>query len=690
MNLDLDLNIEANNRTNPILDGLSYVDNPQVKRITSIALPFLNLWQPTAMLSSVGVGIDKSIHTVKNISKAFDEGDWKAFSKELFQLALTTATVALTVLGPLLKINPLINLAITQCYQLALDVYTVGVHIYNNDWLEAGKTLLNICHTLIYIASVVYAAPELIAISMLAQAGLEIYKAYDQFNKEDCDYLAIVANILMAGIRIYQATPHLKTTHRNWLGQQMSQTDWDRLTLEIKVYQLEHPDEMVDFESYLIKHYYSSYIKDINLANNPEIRNVVFANNTFKACDFTKAKLVNTVFQNVLFDGCYLSRARFIDSTFLHTNFKYSTANETEFNGSKFHDVTFKGSDISQAFFNEAVLDKVSYVFCKMTETNFFRAKVYDSSIIGCDLTDTLLLGNKDRFTIIASTPNKMTRPVVALSWNFNVPQSFAKIIGEALKEQNALVLKYDYTPSDIDPVALEAEVKNVLANYKPGELSRAQYLFQNMDANSQIAKTMDIALDLVPYVDAIQLPGGADIEPEFYGAVSEPNTHTHPDKRRSVLDFAIISLAEKMKVPTQGICRGAQLINVYFGGTMKQHVDNHHGALHWISPKQAPQSQGADMVREILGDGMVGLSMHHQAIDKVGDNLQVLAEADGVIKIVVSKDGVFLGSQIHPEISMKPEYNKLYYFEKGKNFFKNLLGRASDYKSRKESTAAA
>lgn len=675
----MQLDFDANNRINPVFSDLSFINNDQVKRITNIALPFLSLWQPTAILSTTVLGGQKIFSHIQNIRKP--NQNWKEISKEVFLLAFTVTTVALTILGPLIGL-PLLNLAITQSYQLAVDTYNLGCHLRDKNWTEAGKSLLSICHTLIYCAAVISAAPELLAISLSAQAAIEIYKAYKEFRKGDCDYLAMIANILMASIRLYQAAPHLQTTHRNWLGKQMTQTDWDELMLEMKTYPVDDPDDLYSMEAFLIEHYYSSYIKGITVSDTP-ITNIAFINNRFTECNFENANLINTLFLNTTFSHCSLDHAKFV-SAFFNTSFNYCTALDTQFNTSFFANTTFKSCDVSGAFFNDSLIFGGGFVDCKMRETNFFNALVLGSSIVDSDLTDTLLVDNKDNFEISGGTPHVMTRPVVALSWDFWDPQPFATLIDISLKEQNAIVLKHEYN-LDIDPDLLELEVKNILGNYKSGELSRAQTLFQNVDPDSEIGEIVHTAQKLALHVDAIQIPGsGADVEPILYGAIQSPKTHSDIDMTHTIYELALIHFANEMKIPTQGICRGAQLINVYFNGTLEQHVDDQFGALHWIRPNQTPNSIGADMVRGIMGDGMVGLSMHHQAIKDVGNNLQVLAQADGVVKIIVSQDGVFLGSQIHPEISAETEISNEYGLYDGKKFFENLANRAIAYRANK------
>ncbi|MCX7564201.1 gamma-glutamyl-gamma-aminobutyrate hydrolase family protein [Xanthomonadaceae bacterium XH05] len=165
---------------------------------------------------------------------------------------------------------------------------------------------------------------------------------------------------------------------------------------------------------------------------------------------------------------------------------------------------------------------------------------------------------------------------------------------------------------------------------------------------------------DFAAMLDGLVLQGGADLDPGLYG---EPHRHivgaTDPVRDRFELDLirAFISAGK----PVFGICRGMQLINVAFGGTLHQdllaqgatrfpHVDlpvydEHH---HPVSIRE-----GSVLSRWYGGatEGVVN-SIHHQGIARPGDGLQVVATApDGVVEAIWrDAPGFVLGVQWHPE----------------------------------------
>jgi putative glutamine amidotransferase len=144
---------------------------------------------------------------------------------------------------------------------------------------------------------------------------------------------------------------------------------------------------------------------------------------------------------------------------------------------------------------------------------------------------------------------------------------------------------------------------------------------------------------------DGLLLLGGLDLDPAAYGA-----TDVHPkvrsfDAGQDAFEQAALRAALDSDLPVLAICRGLQLLNVTLGGTLHQHVEDHRFVHHPVSVE--PSSRLA-----VVGtDRPVGHSVHHQAIDRLGDGLAVTARADdGTIEGVELADGWVVGVQWHPE----------------------------------------
>jgi putative glutamine amidotransferase len=170
-----------------------------------------------------------------------------------------------------------------------------------------------------------------------------------------------------------------------------------------------------------------------------------------------------------------------------------------------------------------------------------------------------------------------------------------------------------------------------------------------------------DIRLrDYANYLDGLVLQGGADLNPRSYG--EEPlRPEWSGDAIRDAYELELLKAFLDADKPVLGICRGMQLINVAFGGSLYQDI-----------PTQLPASiahehslydgyeHAIDVVRGgLLERGLRGtsrghvVSIHHQAIKQLGHGLRVEARAvgDGLIEAVSSEHQQFvLGVQWHPE----------------------------------------
>lgn len=154
-----------------------------------------------------------------------------------------------------------------------------------------------------------------------------------------------------------------------------------------------------------------------------------------------------------------------------------------------------------------------------------------------------------------------------------------------------------------------------------------------------------------VDHLDGILLSGGADVAAERYGAP----TGEHDDPVEGVRDdfeLKLFAAAHAGGLPTLGICRGLQLINVGSGGTLHQHVPEHAGFT------QPPQTLLHKI--EIVPDSALGAmygadhevnSLHHQTVDRVGDGLRVTASHDGSVEGLEHESLPIVAVQWHPEM---------------------------------------
>ena len=146
---------------------------------------------------------------------------------------------------------------------------------------------------------------------------------------------------------------------------------------------------------------------------------------------------------------------------------------------------------------------------------------------------------------------------------------------------------------------------------------------------------------------DLLLLPGGGDVHPRFYG--QQINGSTDIDEARDGRELALVDKFLRAGKPIVGICRGLQLLNVYFGGTLRQHIEGHSqidgvDRLHAINT--AP-----GLLRALYGARFTVNSAHHQAVETLGEGLQVLACApDGTAEAIAHKALPVFAVQWHPE----------------------------------------
>ncbi|WP_433272925.1 gamma-glutamyl-gamma-aminobutyrate hydrolase family protein [Actinosynnema sp. CS-041913] len=155
---------------------------------------------------------------------------------------------------------------------------------------------------------------------------------------------------------------------------------------------------------------------------------------------------------------------------------------------------------------------------------------------------------------------------------------------------------------------------------------------------------------DSIGFLDGLVLAGGADVDPGRYGAARDPRTgpaSVHRDDAESALARAALDL----DLPLLAVCRGAQVLNIVLGGTLRQHVDGHNVTPAVFEKVDIAVAAGSALAG-IVGPSVSVLCHHHQALDRIGDGLEVVATApDGTVEAVELPRARFaLGIQSHPE----------------------------------------
>ena len=166
--------------------------------------------------------------------------------------------------------------------------------------------------------------------------------------------------------------------------------------------------------------------------------------------------------------------------------------------------------------------------------------------------------------------------------------------------------------------------------------------------------------------LDAVFLPGGADIDPLTYGAAPHPLCDK-TDRDRDRVEVSLAKWALEDDKPVLGVCRGMQLINVAAGGTLYQDLaEDMPGSIKHDYFPYSGQGYARDFLAhdvavhegtrlaQLVGAGPLRVnSMHHQGVRELGRGLVATAEApDGLIEALEGEDGsaYLFAVQWHPE----------------------------------------
>jgi putative glutamine amidotransferase len=151
-------------------------------------------------------------------------------------------------------------------------------------------------------------------------------------------------------------------------------------------------------------------------------------------------------------------------------------------------------------------------------------------------------------------------------------------------------------------------------------------------------------------------ITGGYDLDPAAYGQQPHPISD-QPRTDRDAWELALLQGALQRRLPVLGICRGAQVLNVAFGGTLHQHLPDvighsGHRAGNAVFTSLPVRTVTGTRLAALLGESVQARCYHHQAVDKVGEGLVVSAwDADGVIEALeLPGDSFVLAVQWHPE----------------------------------------
>ena len=167
-----------------------------------------------------------------------------------------------------------------------------------------------------------------------------------------------------------------------------------------------------------------------------------------------------------------------------------------------------------------------------------------------------------------------------------------------------------------------------------------------NEEYRSRMAETLD----------GLLLSGGTDVDPSSYG---QSNDRWPGQPERDDFESALLHALRAQGKPVLGVCRGHQLINVAFGGTLipdiltdREGCHEHRSQELYCSLRHPIEFKEGTALSQIFAEISDVNTVHHQAIDRLADGLEAIAWSDdGLIEAVQATDGAWTwGVQWHPE----------------------------------------
>ncbi|MGO3886920.1 MAG: gamma-glutamyl-gamma-aminobutyrate hydrolase family protein [Mycetocola sp.] len=208
-------------------------------------------------------------------------------------------------------------------------------------------------------------------------------------------------------------------------------------------------------------------------------------------------------------------------------------------------------------------------------------------------------------------------------------------------------------------------EFQDELNTLNAGALAAAARLGWTTQLIAVTEHPIQHSLDAARRADAVLLMGGEDVDPRHYnGPTDYPGSGSH-DSAADEAHIAVVRQSLAARTPLLGICRGQQIINVALGGTLIPHLpstDQHRGRGTRL-PSDPSSTEPTPFVQShvtlttdsaLRGDidpAVPVYCTHHQAVDRLGDGLQIDAVApDGVVEAISHVSAPITAVQWHPE----------------------------------------
>ncbi len=395
MNTNFNLNLVPNphDYIQPSVNVTALWANPQIQRIVQVAIPYLTLYQPTALMTNVGLNTLKSWSHVTHLHQHIQQKEWnKSFTECLF-LATTVTTLVATFFQ--FRLGLIAALSTELCFSL----YKMGTCFQQGHYREGMQAGVEVLQHSLYLASVVSPHPAFIVASIVNQIAIEGFKAYQEMKQGH--YLEACAYLLLCGIRGARLLPHLEDCLHpvggpNTPAQELTMEETQQLLSDLQEYRTKNPEGPLPFAAFLKERGYATHLAnanfkeafgdhlDVKLLNQIDFSETSFTNCQFGALDLADSQFKQTTLKDCHFDNGSLERGYFKQTLIENSEFKSMSLDNTSFNRVKIKNSDFTSSHFLQSQFDHTTLTNSSLLFCDLPFSSFRH-----SSFINCELPFT-------------------------------------------------------------------------------------------------------------------------------------------------------------------------------------------------------------------------------------------------------------------------------------------------------------
>lgn len=235
------------------------------------------------------------------------------------------------------------------------------------------------------------------------------------------------------------------------------------------------------------------------------------------------------------------------------------------------------------------------------------------------------------------------------------------------MKTSQKFNIDFDYNELHHDaPKAVQAPLIGLTGNFSDNKLSLLPGYYTSILKAGAVpvilppTEDADILISFLNRIDGLLFTGGADINPLFFQ--EEPIRELQDiNPYRDRQELLLARLAADRQIPILGICRGVQVLNAAFGGSLYQDIHSQMEGTRIKHSQQLDRSfashtieiEPGSLLEKIMGCNHAAVnSFHHQAVREAAPGFRVSARAkDGVIEAIESTEGKsILGVQWHPE----------------------------------------